>query len=209
MAYKSDLLDGIPLRRRSAAVMASAVSLQNRLVNDYFTEYGTRIAFAAYGLVFGYYGFLKLVPGVSTPVQHAVAVYMQGLGMPELMETLGLPYSIGAVMLFIGLYEATLGVLFLTRRIRLAFVLFFVHQLTTLTTLVVAPEAYFQQPFIDVLGLSIPWLFDSFAAYVLKNTIFIGGFLVLVSVELGNRAPTPATREATPDGSHTAAESAD
>jgi hypothetical protein len=29
-------------------------------------------------------------------------------------------------------------------------------------------------------------LFDTFAAYILKNTIFVGGFLVLAAVELGD-----------------------
>lgn len=144
--------------------------------------------------MFFYYGLLKVIPGVSTPVQTEVAAFMQGLGVPTLTASLGLPYSIGVVMLFIGLYEMTLGMLFATRQLRTAFVLFFIHQLTTLATLIVAPHAYFQEPFLQVAGIGIPWLFDAFAAYVLKNTIFIGGFIVLVSLELGRETPTTMTR---------------
>lgn len=169
--------------------------LEDFIINKYLTEYGTNIAFAAYAFVFFYYGFLKVIPGVSTPVQTPVAAFMHGLGIPSLTASLGLPYSIGTIMLFIGLYEMTLGTLFAMRRIRAAFVLFFLHQLTTLLTLVVAPEAYFQQPFLQVAGIGVPWLFDAFAAYVLKNTVFIGGFLVLVSLELGHKTPKAATRE--------------
>lgn len=35
--------------------------------------------------------------------------------------------------------------------------------------------------------MGIPWLFDTFAASILKITIFLGGFLVLAAVELGDR----------------------
>lgn len=168
---------------------------EDHIINEYFTEYGTRIAFAAYAFVFFYYGLLKVIPGVSTPVQMEVAAFMQGLGVPSFAALFGLPYSIKMVMLFIGLYEMTLGTLFATRQLRAAFVLFFVHQLVTLTTLIVAPEAYFQRPFLQVAGFGIPWLFDAFAAYVLKNTIFIAGFLILVSLELGREPPKAATHE--------------
>jgi hypothetical protein len=54
---------------------------------------------------------------------------------------------------------------------------------------VVARAYYFQEPFL----LGVPWLFDAFAAYILKNTIFVGGFLMLAAVELGDRDPEPAT----------------
>ena len=75
----------------------------------------------------------------------------------------------------------------------------------TLLTLVVARAYYFQEPFL----FGVPWLFDAFAAYVLKNTIFVGGFLVLASVELGDRTPTRATRDAAIDQPPESAEAGD
>lgn len=176
-------------------VIHRIAKFEDYVINKYFVEHGAKIAFAAYAFVFFYYGFLKVLPGVSTPVETAVAAFVQGLGIPTLAVSLGLPYSIETIMLFIGLYEMTLGTLFVMRQIRAAFVLFFIHQFITLTTLIVAPEAYFQQPFLQVAGVGIPWLFDSFAAYVLKNTIFIGGFIVLLSLELGRETPKAATVE--------------
>lgn len=158
----------------------------DRIVSEYFSRYGTRVAFAAYAFVFGYYGFLKVqaaVTGLSTPVRGEVGHFVRILGLPEIGIT------VAAAMVFIGVYEVVLGGLFAAKRIRLAVPLFLNHQLVTLVSLVVARDFYFKEPFVA----GIPWLFDAFAAYILKNTIFVGGFLVLAAVELGDRDPEPAT----------------
>ena len=182
--------------------MASAVDLQDRIVNDYLVTYGTRVTSAAYAFVFGYYGFLKIqafFTGLSTPVRGEIGHLVTVLGLPEVGITLT------TVMVFIGIYEMTLGATFALRRIRLALPLFLSHQAVTLVTLVVARAYYFQEPFL----FGVPWLFDAFAAYVLKNTIFVGGFLVLASVEFGDRTPPRATRDAAIDQQPESAEAGD
>ncbi|AHB67460.1 hypothetical protein HISP_06395 [Haloarcula hispanica N601] len=159
----------------------------DRVVEGILVPYGTRIAFLTYAFVFSYYGFLKvqaLFSGLSTPVRGEVHAVVTILGLPEL------GISLTAVMVFIGVYELTIGLLFLLQKIRAIFFLFLGHQFVTLATLVIARSAYFQEPFL--LG-TVPWLFDAFAAYILKNTIFIGGFLVLAAVELGQGSPEAAT----------------
>jgi hypothetical protein len=159
---------------------------EKRLVEDVFAEYGTRIALAAYAFVFGYYGFLKVqapITGLSTPVRGEVGHFVSILGLPEL------GISLTAVMLFIGFYEVSLGALFALKKLRLALPVFLGHQAVTFVSLVIARGFYFQEPFL----MGVPWLFDAFAAYILKNTIFVGGFLVLAAVELGDRDPEPAT----------------
>lgn len=184
----SKLLDNTE-GQRSDGLVATTVNVQNRLVNDLFVEHGTRIAFLAYAFVFGYYGFLKIqafFTGLSTPVRGEVGHLVSILGLPDMGITLTM------VMVFIGIYEMAIGATFALKQIRLALPLFLSHQAVTLVTLVIARAYYFQEPFL----FGVPWLFDAFAAYILKNTIFIGGFLVLASVELGDRAPTPATRDA-------------
>lgn len=189
MSYISNLIDGSGVQRVTEA-MAAAGNVQDRIVDDYFVEYGTRIAFFAYAFVFGYYGFLKVqafFTGLATPVRGEVGHLVAILGLPEVGITLTM------VMVFIGLYEMSLGVTFALKKIRLALPLFLSHQAVTLVTLVIARVYYFQEPFL----FGVPWLFDAFAAYILKNTIFVGGFLVLAAVELGDRSPTPATRDAT------------
>jgi hypothetical protein len=169
--------------------------LEQRLVNDYFVEYGTRIAFLAYAFVFLYFGFLKvqaLFTGFSTPVRSEVANLVTILGLPRFGITLTM------VMAFIGIYEMSVGATFALKKLRLTIPLFLTHQAVTLVSLVIARTFYFQEPFL----FGVPWLFDSFAAYILKNTIFIGGFLVLVAVELGDKNPKPTigTLEGAPGG---------
>jgi hypothetical protein len=188
------------LRRLPAELVDSAVDLEQRIVDTYFVEHGTRIAFLAYAFVFGYYGFLKvqaLFTGLSTPVREEVGHLVTILGLPQVGITLTM------VMVFIGIYEMTLGATFALKKLRLAIPLFLSHQVVTLVTLVIARAYYFQEPFL----FGVPWLFDAFAAYILKNTIFIGGFLVLAGVELGNRTPKPVTRNPRNDHPSSGAES--
>ncbi|MFC6951878.1 hypothetical protein [Halorubellus litoreus] len=152
------------------------------VVDRIFVPYGTQIAFATYAFVFFYYGMLKIqafLTGMTTPVKGEVAHFVTALGLPEI------GVSVGLAMLSIGLYEALLGLLFVFRRLRLAIPLFLSHQFVTFLSLVVARDFYFQDPFL----FGVPWLFDSFAAYILKNTIFVGGFVVLAALELGDRTP--------------------
>ncbi len=59
----------------------------------------------------------------------------------------------------------------------------------TCATLVVARTHYFKEPFVA----DAPWPFDSFATYTRKNTIFVGGFLVLAAGELGHDRPARST----------------
>lgn len=171
------------------AIQRRYVRTIDRIVSKYFSRYGTRVAFGAYAFVFGYYGFLKvqaLVTGLSTPVRGEVGHFVQVLGLPELGITVTM------AMGFIGFYEMALGGLFAAKRLRLAVPVFLGHQFVTFVSLVVTREFYFQDPFLA----GIPWLFDAFAAYILKNTIFVGAFLVLAAVELGDRDPEPATEQA-------------
>lgn len=180
------------LQRLPAAVVGSAVDLEQRIVDEYFVEYGTRIAFLAYAFVFGYYGFLKvqaLFTGLSTPVREEVGHLVTILGLPQIGITLTM------VMVFIGIYEMTVGATFALKKLRLAIPMFLGHQAVTLVTLVIARAYYFQEPFL----FGVPWLFDAFAAYILKNTIFIGGFILLAAVELGNQTPKTVTRSAPKD----------
>lgn len=161
---------------------------ESHLVNEYFAEYGTRIAFLTYAFVFFYYGFLKIqapLTGLATPVRGEVGHFVRMLGLPEL------GISLAIVMIFIGFYEMSLGTLFAFKKLHLAFPLFLIHQTTTFVSLGVARAFYFQEPFL----FGVPWLFDTFAAYILKNLVFVGGFLVLMTVELGDRDPRPATRK--------------
>lgn len=168
------------------AVRNRLAQWENTFVEGVLLKHSTNIAFAAYAFVFGYYGFLKvqaLVTGLTTPVRGEVGHLVSILGLPEL------GISLTAAMVFIGLFEMGIGVLFALKRIRLVLPVFLVHMAGTFASLVIARAFYFQEPFV----MGVPWLFDAFAAYILKNTIFVGGFLVLAAVELSDRQPDAAT----------------
>lgn len=136
------------------------------------TEYGNAFTRLAFAFVFLYFGAQKpFVPGAS-PVRDPVTAFLTAVGIPLVvaMEYGGL---------FIGLYEMTVGVLFLFNKIRTAGVLFIVHQLTTLVSLLAIPYIAFREPWFSLVGIQIPYALDWFSAYVLINLIFIGAFMLL------------------------------
>lgn len=147
--------------------------LQDRLVGV-CDRRAVDVTYLAFAFVFFYFGLQKPMP-VTSPVAGDVHAFVSALGLPA-----------AAAPVFIGYYEMTLGVLFFLRRLRLAFFVFLAHQATTLLVLVVVPEVAFQPPYLHVLGLRIPWAFDWMAAYVLKNLVFVGAFMLLASAELGD-----------------------
>jgi len=149
-------------------------------VINFFVEYGTRIAFTAYAFVFGYYGFLKvqfLFTEIDTPVRRQISYLVHIFDFTQLGITLTM------VMLSIGFFEMTIGILFALKKIRLVLPLFFIHMIGTFLTLFIGRTFYFQEPLL----MGFPWLFDEFAAYILKNTIFIGGFMILAAVEMSDQ----------------------
>lgn len=67
--------------------------------------------------------------------------------------------------LLVGLYETLLGICFLLNRIRLALVLFVPRQLIAFSTLLLIPSVAFNDP--------MPFAYDQFGAFTLKNVVFI------------------------------------
>jgi uncharacterized membrane protein YkgB len=147
----------------------------------YADTYAVPLAIAAYAIVFIWFGAVKLFPTLETPVYTPVGIIVEGIGLPRFLAFLGIPYNLKAVLMCIGAYEVVLGLLFATRKIRWAIPVFFIHQGTALLSLFVAPQAFFGPPYLRVGSLIIPWMQGAFSAYVLKNLVFIGGFLLLVS----------------------------
>lgn len=44
----------------------------------------------------------------------------------------------------------------------------------------------FRPPWLTVLGVEVPYILGSFSAFVVKNVVFIGAFMLLASKELGD-----------------------
>ena len=138
-----------------------------------FTRYSYSYARVAFGFVFIFFGAQKpLVPGAS-PVGYDVTLFATRLGLGAL------PGPITWIPLFIGCYEMFLGMLILINKIRLALPLFFAHQLVTLVAPFVVWDTAFREPYHHIGALTIPYAFDWFAAFALKNVLFIAAFCFL------------------------------
>lgn len=152
-------------------VRERAWAAQDRLIEAY-EEYAVDLLYLAFGFVFLYYGILKPLP-VETPVRENVGIFLGQFGIP-----------VGIGINVIGWYEMVLGVLFLFRRIRLVFWPFLVHQAVTLLVLVTVPYTVFNPPWLVIGPLKLPWVLDSFAAFIGKNLVFTAAFLLLATLEL-------------------------
>lgn len=148
--------------------------LQDRIAEKLFRKYAVAAMYLSYGFVFFFFGLQKPAPVVSPP-KYPISSFISELG-------LGLP--IKYVILFIGIYEMTLGLLFLFKKLRAAFWMFLPHQLIAFTVLATIPFEIFQPPWIELGLLKFPWLLDSFSAFVMKNLIFVAGFMLLYKVEM-------------------------
>lgn len=149
-------------------------SVQDRIVAKYFVPYGTSLLYYSFGFIFFYFGLQKPAP-IQTPVFVEVSLFIGEFGLPS-----------DPTLVFIGLYEMFMGILFFLKRIRILFWMFFAHQFVGFLTLVTIPYVIFQPPWITVLGVDIPWAVGGFSAFVLKNVVWVGAFVVLASVELGD-----------------------
>jgi len=146
---------------------------QDRLVAEYFVPYGTTLLYYSFGFIFIYFGLQKPAP-VQSPVYVEVSLFVSEFGIPS-----------DPALIFIGVYEIFLGLLFFLKRIRVVFWMFFAHQFVGFLTLFVIPYTIFQPPWVTFMGVDFPWAVGSFSAFVLKNVVWVGAFVVLASVELG------------------------
>lgn len=136
-----------------------------------------RLAFA---FVFLTFGAQKLLFHGETPVHEPVLAFVLALGAPS--ATLG-----AYALLFIGVYEVTLGVSFLGNWIRTAAALFVPHQLVGFLSLLVVPGIAFNDP--------VPLAYGEYGAFVLKNVVFVGAFLVLYALYVREGSETRGVDE--------------
>lgn len=146
----------------------------NNFIIGKVDKYAVNIMYWGYGFVFFFFGLQKPAPAVSPPK----------FPISSAISDLGIAISIEQVILFVGFYEMVLGFLFFFRKIKAASWLFWPHQLTTFVLLFLIPFEIFQPPWLEIGSVSIPWLLDSFSAFILKNLIFVAGFMLLYKIEV-------------------------
>jgi len=141
----------------------------------------TRYAFAFVFLTFGVQKFL--VPGPS-PVDEPIMAIADASRITTIVP-------VGLTPAFVGIYEVILGLCFLRNRLGVATILFVPHHLITFLTLAVVPSLAFAPP--------IPFAYDTFGAFVLKNVVFVGAFLLLLAHH-GNASPAALSDSREPSG---------
>lgn len=135
------------------------------------TDRLTRITMLTFGFIFVYFGIQKFAVFESPP-QAAVRAFMFSFSIDIV--------TLSTVMMFIGLYEVFMGVLFLSNEHRLSALLFIPHQLTGFVLLFLLPAQYFNRAgVISIVGVDIYWGLTSWSAFVFKNLIFICAFLLI------------------------------
>ena len=129
------------------------------------------LLFYGFAFIFIYFGVQKPLP-VTSPPENYLSLMASQAGI-----------SSSLVINFVGFYEIFLGLLFVSKRIKLIFWPFMMHQIVTFLVLIMLPYSVFQPPWISFLGITFPVFLGSFSAFILKNLIFVVGFLLLFSRE--------------------------
>lgn len=169
--------------------------LQDAIVESVFEKWAVNFTYVAFAFVFFYFGIQKPAP-VDSPVRVPVSVFINDLfSLLSVLFQTEVQIPVEWAILFIGTYEMFLGLLFLFKRIRLAFWLFFVHQAVGFLAIILPYDVVFQPPWISIGGLDIPWALGTFSSFVLKNVVFIGAFMFLASAELGANEEKKATED--------------
>ncbi len=150
----------------------------DRRVIDFMTSYGVVLLRWSIGLIFIWFGALKLFPGLS-PADQIATDTTQAL-------TLGLlPPNVARLSL--AVLEITIGIGLITRKyLRLTLGLLFAQMAGTLTPLLIFPERIWSDfPFVLTLE----------GQYIAKNAVLISAGLVIGATVRGEseQVPVPAS----------------
>jgi len=191
MSFRESESTGTRLER-GADVASAIYRLPDRLAATTFEKWAVNLTYLAFAFVFFYFGLQKPLPVIS-PIRQPVSVFASEIsGILSFVFQTDIVITTTMAIYFIGFYEMFLGLLFLFKQLRVAFWFFFAHQAVTFLSLVLIWDSVFQPPWLDVAGFEIPYILGGFSAFVLKNVIFVGAFMLLVNKELGGEASTPS-----------------
>lgn len=161
-------------------------TIPDRVAATTFDRWAVNFTYLAFAFVFFYFGLQKPLPSIS-PVRSPISIFASELsGLLSFVFRTEIVISTTLVIHFIGAYEMFLGLLFLFKQLRLAFWFFFAHQIVAFVALVIIWDSVFQPPWLTVFGVDMPYVLGSFSAFVLKNVVFVGAFMLLASKELGD-----------------------
>lgn len=137
----------------------------DRQISRWMADHGIIILRVALGVVFVWFGALKLMPGMSPAEDLVLAT------VPFLPGHLFLP--------FLGIWEIVIGLGFLTgKALRLTILLLFLQMPGTLSPVVLLPGRVFE---------SFPFVLTLEGQYIVKNMVLIAAALVIGATVRGGR----------------------
>ena len=147
-------------------------------VAGWMARRGVTLLRVSLGVVFLWFGALKLFPGLSPAeglVGRTVSALTRGIVTPAVSVPL------------LGVWESFIGIGLLTRRaLRLTLVLLFVQMSGTVTPLALFPsEVFVREPFVLTME----------GQYIIKNLVFVSAALVVGATVRGGRLKSEPTGE--------------
>jgi len=150
----------------------------DRRITGWMAAHGLLLLRIALGVVFFWFGALKLIPGASPAAALAGATIERLSG--------GLVPAATAVPV-LALWEVAIGIgLFIGRGMRVTLLLLFVQMLGTITPLVLFPTETFSQ---------FPWAPTLEGQYIIKNLVIVAAAIVLGATVRGGQLTAVPPRD--------------
>ena len=149
----------------------------DRRITEWMAAHGLTLLRLALGVVFFWFGALKLFPDAS-PAEDLAARTIEALTLGVVQPSVALPV--------LAVWEMAIGVgLFLNRWMRVTLLLLFVQMLGTITPLFLFPaETWTIFPFVPTLE----------GQYIIKNVVLVSAAIVLgATVRGGELVPEPVS----------------
>jgi uncharacterized membrane protein YphA (DoxX/SURF4 family) len=153
-----------------SATMVQRFDRTDRMITGWMAGHGLLLLRIALGIVFLWFGALKLFPGAS-PAEALAGQTIERL-------TLGFVPAAAAVPV-LALWEVAIGVgLFIGRGMRVTLLLLFVQMLGTITPLFLFPTETFT---------TFPWAPTLEGQYIVKNVVIVASAIVLGATVRGGQ----------------------
>ncbi len=147
-------------------------------IAGWMARHGVTFVRASLGVIFLWFGALKLVPGLS-PAEDLAGRTILALTHGLVQPSVSVPV--------LGVWESLIGIGLLTgRALRPTLVLLFLQMSGTVTPLVLFPsEVFVHEPFVLTFV----------GQYIIKNVVLISGAMVVAATVRGGRLKAEATGE--------------
>lgn len=151
----------------------------DRRITGWMADHGVTFLRLALGVVFFWFGILKLFPGAS-PAEDLAARTIEALTLGVVQPQVALPV--------LAVWEMAIGIgLFINRWMRVTLLLLFVQMLGTITPLVLFPgETFTTFPLVPTLE----------GQYIIKNVVVVAAAIVLGATVRGGELVSEPVAEA-------------